>query len=471
MRSFVESLLLLCVALTAFAQGDRGTITGTVADPANAMVAGAVVSARNTETGAQYDTVTTATGNYTLSSLPAGVYEVIVSAPGFSKSVQQGLRVQVAMTIRVDVILKVGSTNESITVSAAAALIRTENAEQSQTISGERINNLPLNFGVIAGGYLRSPFAFVNLTPGALQSGQNVMRVNGVTNNVTMRIEGQDATNTNSNSRIDELQPSVEAVQEFTLQTSNFSAEYGQVGGGIFNFTTKSGTNQYHGTAYENFSNEALNAGAPWTDDGSGHLVRPRARKHDFGFSAGGPVRIPRVYNGKNRTFFFGNIEFYRDTKIASGTYQTVPTLAMRNGDFSGVLTGKQLTSGGRPAVDPLGANINENVIYDPATTATLSNGSVVRTPFPGNMIPQNKMDPVALDDPETHPAAHQQSCGQQLAAGLPEQQADERSQHQDRPQPQRQDEGVVLLQPLQHESVRQPGWPARAAHPTSHSL
>ena len=397
MRSFAESFLLLFVALTAFAQGDRGTITGTVADPANAMVAGAVVSARNTETGAQYDTVTTATGNYTLSSLPAGVYEVIVSAPGFSKSVQQGLRVQVAMTIRVDVILKVGSTNESITVSAAAALIRTENAEQSQTISGERINNLPLNFGVIAGGYLRSPFAFMNLTPGALQSGQNVMRVNGVTNNVTMRIEGQDATNTNSNSRIDELQPSVEAVQEFTLQTSNFSAEYGQVGGGIFNFTTKSGTNQYHGTAYENFSNEALNAGAPWTDDGNGHLVRPRARKHDFGFSAGGPIRIPRVYNGKNRTFFFGNIEFYRDTKIASGTYQTVPTLAMRNGDFSGVLTGKQLTSGGRPAVDPLGANINENVIYDPGTTATLSNGSVVRTPFPGNIIPQNTMDPVAL--------------------------------------------------------------------------
>ena len=140
-----------------------------------------------------------------------------------------------------------------------------------------------------------------------------------------------------------------------------------------------------------------MNAGAPWTDDGNGHLVRPRARKHDFGFSAGGPIRIPRVYNGKNRTFFFGNIEFYRDTKIASGTYQTVPTLAMRNGDFSGVLTGKQLTSGGRPAVDPLGANINENVIYDPATTATLSNGSVVRTPFPDNMIPQNKMDPVAL--------------------------------------------------------------------------
>jgi hypothetical protein len=175
-----------------------------------------------------------------------------------------------------------------------------------------------------------------------------------------MRIEGQDATNSNSNQRIDELQPSVEAVQEFTLQTSNFSAEFGQVGGGIFNFTTKSGTNQYHGTAYENFSNEALNAGAPWTDDGSGHLVRPRTRKHDFGFSVGGPVRIPHVYNGTNRTFFFGNIEWYRDKKIASGTFQTLPTNAMRSGDFSGVLTGKQLTSANQPAVDPLGTPIRE---------------------------------------------------------------------------------------------------------------
>ena len=268
----------------------------------SAIVPGPHRHAKNTESGAQFDTVTTGTGNYTLASLPAGVYDVTVSAAGFNKSVQQGLRVQVAMTIRVDIILKIGSTNESITITADAPLLRTESAEQSQTISGERINNLPVNFGVIAGGYLRSPFAFVNLMPGALQSGQNTLRVNGFTNNVTMRIEGQDATNSNSNQRIDELQPSVEAVQEFTLQTSNFSAEFGQVGGGIFNFTTKSGTNQYHGTAYENFSNEALNAGAPWTDDGSGHLVRPRARKHDFGFSVGGPVRIPHVYNGTNRT-------------------------------------------------------------------------------------------------------------------------------------------------------------------------
>src|ERR1039457_5040608 len=135
MRFFVKSSLLVCFALTAFAQGDRGTITGTVSDPAGAIVPAAMVAVRNTETGAQYDSVTTATGNYTLGSLPAGLYDVTVSAPGFSKSVRQGLRVDVAMTIRVDVVLKVGAANESITVSGGAALLRSENAEQSQTIS------------------------------------------------------------------------------------------------------------------------------------------------------------------------------------------------------------------------------------------------------------------------------------------------------------------------------------------------
>jgi Carboxypeptidase regulatory-like domain/TonB dependent receptor len=397
MRTLLKSFLLVCFTLTAFAQGDRGTITGTVSDPANAIVANAIVNAVNTETGAQHDTVTTATGNFTLSSLPSGLYDLTVSAPGFSKSVQKALRVDVAITIRVDVVLKVGSANESITVTGGAALIRTENAEQSQTVSGDYINKLPINFGVIAGGYLRSPFAFMNLTPGALQSGQNTMIVNGITNNVAMRVEGQDATNTNSNSRVDELQPSVEAVQEFTLQTSNFAAEYGQVGAGIFNFTTKSGTNDYHGSAYENYSNAIMNAGQAWSNDGSNHKVVPYDTKSDFGFSIGGPLRIPHVYNGKNRTFFFFNTEFYRSVATAGGTYTTVPTAAMRLGDFSGVLTGKQLTSGGKPAVDPLGTPIMENVIYDPGTTSTTSAGLVVRTPFPNNTIPTAKLDPTAL--------------------------------------------------------------------------
>jgi hypothetical protein len=396
MRFIVKASLFVCFALTAFAQGDRGTITGTVSDPAGAVVPAAGVSARNTETGVTTDTETTATGNYTLNSLPPGLYDVTVSAAGFSKSIQAGLRVSVAMTIRVDVVLKLGASTESITVTGGAEMLRTESAEQSQTISGLTINSLPINFSVIAGGYLRSPFAFMNLTPGALQSGQNTMIVNGITNNVTMRVDGQDSTNVNSNSRIDELQPSVEAVQEFTLQSSNFSAEYGQVGAGIFNFAIRSGTNEYHGSAYENYSNADFNAGQPWSNDGLNHKVVPYDTKSDYGFSAGGPVRIPHVYNGKNRTFFFANVELYYSKATAGGTFTTVPTAAMRNGDFSGVLTGKQLLSGGKGAVDSLGNNIMENAIYDPASTSTV-NGLVTRTVFPNNTIPITRMDATAL--------------------------------------------------------------------------
>jgi len=396
MRLFVKLSLFVCLALTAFAQGDRGTITGTVSDPAGAVVPAAAVSAKSTDTGASYDTETTATGNFTLNSLPPGLYDVTVSAAGFSKSVEQGLRVNVAMTIRVDVVLKLGSSTESITVTGGAEMLRTESAEQSQTISGMTINSLPINFSVIAGGYLRSPFAFMNLTPGALQSGQNTMIVNGITNNVTMRVDGQDSTNVNSNSRIDELQPSVEAVQEFTLQSSNFSAEYGQVGAGIFNFAIRSGTNEYHGSAYENYSNAVFNAGQAWSDDGKGSKVVPYATKSDYGFSVGGPVRIPKVYNGKNRTFFFANVELYYSKATAGGTFQTVPTNLMRNGDFSAQLTGRQLTAGGKPAVDPLGNNIMENVVYDPNSTYTL-NGNVLRTPFTNNIIPVSRLDPTAV--------------------------------------------------------------------------
>ena len=396
MRLFVKLSLFVCLALTAFAQGDRGTITGTVSDPAGAVVPAAAVSAKSTDTGAAYDTETTATGNFTLNSLPPGLYDVTVSAAGFSKSIEQGLRVNVAMTIRVDVVLKLGSSTESITVTGGAEMLRTESAEQSQTISGMTINSLPINFSVIAGGYLRSPFAFMNLTPGALQSGQNTMIVNGITNNVTMRVDGQDSTNVNSNSRIDELQPSVEAVQEFTLQSSNFAAEYGQVGAGIFNFAIKSGTNEYHGSAYENYSNAVFNAGQAWSDDGKGSKVVPYATKSDYGFSVGGPVRIPKVYNGKNRTFFFANVELYYSKATAGGTFQTVPTNLMRNGDFSAQLTGRQLTAGGKPAVDPLGNNIMENVVYDPNSTYTL-NGNVLRTPFTNNIIPVSRLDPTAV--------------------------------------------------------------------------
>lgn len=379
----VLSMSVACL----FAQSDRGVITGTVSDPGNAVVPNAQVVAKNMESGALFQTVTTATGNYTLPSVPAGTYEVSVEAPGFSKIVQRGITVQVALTVRLDVALKVGSTTETVTVSAEAPMLRTENAESSVNVTGDRINSLPLNFGGGAGaiGAIRSQMAFIVLSPGVSGSG-TAARVNGFSGNTfRVMIDGQDTTSGNTQARVDETQASVEAIEEFTLQTSNFSAEFGQALGGIFNFTIRSGTNNYHGSLFNYMTNEALNARTSFTH------VLAKSRKFDFGGTIGGPVRIPKIYNGKNKTFFFFNWEYFRNKVAGTGILQTVPTDAYRNGDFSAALTNRQLL-----ADDGSGRPVMENSIYDPQSNRTVG-GKVYRDLFPGNKIPANRFDPAAV--------------------------------------------------------------------------
>ena len=384
---FISLLLFLG---SAFAQGDRGSINGAVSDPAGALVPNAAVTVRNLETGSQYKTVTTETGNYTLAQLPAGAYELTVTANGFSRYVQQGVRALVASAVRVDVALQVGSTSDSVTVTSDAPLLRLEGAEQSQNISTETINSLPLNFGARGPGMLRDPFTFVEVMPGASISGRNTVRVNGIpATTFGVLLEGQDLSMPMSPDGSDAVSPSVDALQEITVQTSNYAAEYGQAGGGLFNFTTKSGSNELHGSAYENLLNEQFGAGIPFTNGGGNAHVRPKVRKHDFGLNLGGPIVIPKLYNGKNRTFFFANYEKYIDRKHYGGAYATVPTDDFRKGDFAAILTGRSL------GTDQLGRNIAENVIYDPTTTRT-QNGNRVRDPFPNNAIPQQMLDPTA---------------------------------------------------------------------------
>ena len=291
-------------------------------------------------------------------------------------------------------------------------MLKTESAEQSSTITGKTVNELPINFGIGAGA-IRNPLSFVQLTPGATISGWNTIQVNGLpAGSFRILFEGQESTNGLDARVSDETQPSVEAIQEFTLQTSNFAAEFGQVGGGLFNFTSRSGTNQIHGSAYSYFSNEALNAGMPFTDDGHGHHFRPAVRRIDAGVSFGGPVYIPKVYNGRNRTFFFFNYEKYRDRQNAYMGLGTVPTAKMRAGDFSETLTNRNL------GTDFTGRPILENVIYDPNTRTTDSSGRFIVNPFAGNIIPTNRLDPGSSQDPELHPAAHQsEQHRQQLRA------------------------------------------------------
>jgi hypothetical protein len=384
-------VLVLLISDLLFGQSNRGTITGTVSDPAGAVVPDAKVTAKSVETDEVFETVTTTTGNYTMPSVPAGTYELTVEAAGFTKYIQTGIHVQLVQTARIDVVLQIGSTTQAVTVSADAPLLRTENAEQSQTINGDKVNDLPMGFT----NGVRSPIAFAQLAPGAVNIvGSNLqLHVNGLPDNTFKTlVDGQDITSGIDPSHLSETQPSMEALQQVSLQSSNFAAEFGAVSGGLVNLTSRSGTNQLHGSAYEFFVNKDLNAGQAYTNNGHGGLINPVVLNNNFGFTLGGPVWIPKVYHGRDKTFFFFNFEQYRTKADVNGTpLETVPTLGYRQGNFAGALTGRTL------GTDPTGAPIMENVIYDPTTNFAASNGSIVRTPFPGNIIPASRLDPAAL--------------------------------------------------------------------------
>jgi len=395
-RLFCVIGTFVLLAVSAIAQSDRGAITGTIADPSGAVIPGAQITLTNVETGTRSDTVATATGNYTVPALPVGTYTLTVERAGFSKYSQTNIEVQVAVTTRVDVVLKVGTAAESVEVTAESSMLKTESAEQSTTITGAQINDLPINFGIGAGA-IRNPLSFTQLTPGASINGWNNVTVNGFNQSFRIIFEGQESSSALDPRVSDESQPSVEAVQEFTLQTSNFAPEFGIVSGGLYNFTSRSGTNQLHGSGYIYLQNTAFNAGLPFTDNGQGGHVQIVKHLADGGFSAGGPVWIPKVYNGKNKTFFFFNWERYRDRENLYNGIVTVPDSALRGGDFSSIL-GRNL------GTDFAGRPILQNAIYDPATTVIDSSGRRVLNMFPNNIIPVSRFDPVTVKIMSTFP-------------------------------------------------------------------
>ncbi|HEY6346786.1 MAG TPA: TonB-dependent receptor [Bryobacteraceae bacterium] len=390
MRSFSIALCVLLIAPVVFAQSDRGAITGAISDPAGAVVSNAGVEAKHIETGTVYQAASSSTGNYTLSQLPAGTYSLSVTVPGFKQYVRQGILVEVAQVLRIDVNLAVGATSESVTVTEAAPLLRTESGEVSYNVTSQTLDELPIvgiGAAQASSSGIRNPLAVGQLLPGVTYSGaNNLTRVNGSPSNTyTIWIEGQDATSGYLDGFSQHTQPGMDAIQEVSIQTSNYAAEYGQVGGGFFNMTMKSGSNQFHGSLYDYFVNEALNASTPFVN------INPVQRRNDYGFTLGGPVWIPKVYNGHNKTFFFLNWEQFREVDIINTLADTVPIAAYRTGNFSQVIIQRVL------GTDPLGRQIIQGTIYDPATERLAPNGQIVRDPFPGNIIPPNRLDPVAL--------------------------------------------------------------------------
>jgi hypothetical protein len=378
---------LFLFGLTAFAQGDRGTITGVISDPAGAVVASASIEAKNSATGVVFQAASTATGNYTLAQLPIGTYEIAVTVSGFKKYTRAGLTVQALQTLRVDVGLEIGSSTESVTVTESATLLKTETGDVSHNVTSNKVNDLPV--GTL--GAIRNPLTVSQLIPGTNVVSGSTLRISGTpVNSEQVRVDGLDATYSLGMSSYSFGQPSVDSIQEIAVQTSNFAAEYGQAGGAVFNFTMKSGTNQFHGSAFEYLVNEDLNAAGAYSH------TDPKSRRNDFGGTAGGPISIPKVYNGKDKTFFFFSYESSPTTTANTTTQNTVPTAAYRIGDFSAA-NGSGLNK--VLGTDPLNRSIIQNTIYDPASQRPVSPSDprLIRDPFTANQIPLKQMDPVAL--------------------------------------------------------------------------
>ncbi len=299
---------------------------------------------------------------------------------------RDGFTVQSAQVYRIDIPLEVGAASESVTVTAEAPLLNTESGELSRNVTSANLNKLPvlgIGSAFASNSGVRQPLAVTALIPGGIFVGDNVIRLNGTPSNTqSVRVEGQDSTNYTWVNAVSQNQPSVDSIEEFQVQTSNYAAEFGKAGGGVFLVSMKSGTNAYHGSAYDYLVNEALNASTPFVN------AKPRARRNDYGFTFGGAVDIPKVYDGHDKTFYFFNFEQFRETTVVNNSPITVPTAQYRLGNFAQALTARNATVNG--------VTYREGTIFDPASQATV-NGRTSRTAFVNNAIPASRFDPVAV--------------------------------------------------------------------------
>jgi hypothetical protein len=427
MRIGLVAVCLCAAGMTLFGQAATGTITGTVGDPTGAVIAGANIEARNTETGVVYPVATTTSGNYTITQLPIGTYEITARVQGFKTYTHTNLAVAAGAILKEDIALEVGTASEAITVTEQASLLQTESADIAHNVTVGQLDNLPLlGIGATNAGTagIRNPFALTQLLPGTTfgsptgAGASNTLIVNGLPNNSEgVRVEGQDSRNNSPGVTATAVrQPSADAVQEVSVQTSNFMPEFGTAGGGIYNIIMKSGTNQFHGSGYEYFVNEDLNAAGSFSQSSSGGKYLPRNRRNDYGGTLGGPVWIPKIYDGRNKTFFFFSWEQYREDTLLTFS-DTVPTPAYMNGNFSAISPigtcslcsqyGIQQTALGIPTAvtDPVGHSIYANEIFDPLSRAVAANGLGYASPFPNNVIPLARLSPTAIAMQNLFPA------------------------------------------------------------------
>jgi hypothetical protein len=374
--------LTFCLAFSAFAQSERGTIAGTIRDQSGAIIVGARVTVTHAATNSITSLTTNEAGDFNAPSLQVGNYNIYVEKEGFRPSRVTGLKLDASANARVDISLEVGTTTTAVEVAASAVQLSTENAKTSATVTNKLVDELPL----VVGGTLRSPFDLATLTPEAKNIGgdNGFILGGGQAASYGTNLDGVSANTTRalSQSWVAVNAPSLEAVTEFSVDTNGFKAEYGHAGGGVMNFASKSGTNEYHGSAYEFLRNNAMDANN-WFNNRAG-IARPIYKQHDFGGSFGGPISIPKLYKGKDKTFFFAAYEAFRNRAGATGVTSTVPTDEMYSGDFSNWVTS-------------VGGVATRVPIFDPTTQVRNADGSITRTPFPNNRIPQSMFDPLSV--------------------------------------------------------------------------
>lgn len=406
MRQLYLALLLVLSTALLFGQGERAALNGIITDPNGAVVPGATVIATNIGTNVEVKTTTTEAGVYRLPYLPAGSYRITASAPGFRTSVAENVVLAVAQTLTVDLRLEIGQVNEQVTVTSEAPLIETGSSEVGRYVSKAEFDTWP----VLVGDGRRQLQSFIFRSLPGTTGGEWQGSINGGQQySHEILIEGMslgrfDLTGGSNN----EFSPSAEAVSEFKLQTGTIGAQYGGGQTAVANFGIKSGTNELHGTAYDYLQNDALRANSS-TNNSLGRK-RPPYKLNNYGFGAGGPVMIPKIYDGRNRTFFYANYERTRVRDFNSIALSTLPTVDMKKGDFSRLFdpayTGTA-ASGTIVGTDALGRQVRFGQIYDPKSTRTVS-GTVVRDPFPNNIVPQGSwsnvskkiVNDVGIDDP-----------------------------------------------------------------------
>lgn len=382
-RACSHTLALALFAACAAAQTFSGGILGVIKDTTGAAVPQAQVTLVNIDTNEIRGAAADGEGFYSFPLVPPGKYRIEVSHSGFKKAVRSPIEVQVQSRVTVDVDLQVGALSEVVEVAATAPLLEQNTSSLGQVIQNEKIVDLPLNG--------RNLMSLVSLTAGVVPQGSfglhpavgngahwgNFSANGGIANSNEVLIDGAPATRAQMNA-VGYIPP-VDSVQEFKVQTNNHSAEFGRTGGAVVNMSIKSGTNQLHGTLYEFLRNKSLDA----NDFFANRVGRERApfTYNQYGGSVGGPVVLPRIYDGHNRTFFFVNYEVFKQRQGLS-FLETVPTQAQRQGDFS-----QTFNSSGQLVR-----------IADPATTRPdpANPSRFLRDPFPGNRIPASRIDPAA---------------------------------------------------------------------------